>query len=327
MNETLEKLGLPSIDARDNGTAPVIGVVPQKDDVGSGTYPIQPENPTSAVVEAEASDDPSVAIYRSAGQVAAAIPKAVSSLLALGGVACFIGWVYARSYFGQFGAGWIVPELAVGNLLYRAWIPVVVLAVFVYLSLSDLAIAEQKHVRRSCNILRFAWLFTIIPVSLLVMEYFVPSIHFSVMARPLFLSGLLLITASAVAALVSLKRVRLLQGDRFDVALALIALCTGLYFIPYELGRRDGASDRIAATSTLPVVSVAELQGELRLLHAAGDLAYVAQLREDDKFPEIKVLNLTGCSVTKTKKLTSPRTETKTAQIPSALGKGNTEPQ
>jgi hypothetical protein len=218
----------------------------------------------------------------------------LSGWLSFAGVAYIIGWFEARAYFSAFDAGWLVTQLSAADLLRFSWVPITLLAFFMWVGLSDLARASEgiqsKRFRNTQFIVNHGWILLL----LLIVTYALEALGYVVAAdllASITMIGYVLFAGAVFEAIVMFTRQGLFVGDLVDAQLVYAVVFAGLYLVPTLYGSAEGRSAADQARSELPVVHSGRAAGQdLRLLLLAQGTVYAAQLGGTTSKPTIYVL-------------------------------------
>jgi hypothetical protein len=239
-------------------------------------------------------------IFHGARRIMQDLPKVAGAIVSLSGFAYIVGWAYARAYFDVFGASWIRSELPIITLLGYSWWPVIIVLLFAYLGITDLAETENKEMIETSSRFKASrftlnygrWAFIVMTLTdLIAGEFGYPRI-----ARTFSLLSVLLIVAMVTAA-AELLAFRLskpsLKIDLPIIYLTYAVIAFGLYFAPTQMGRNAALEDRNVELSSLPVVMLRDdLTAEFRLLLSSGDRFYIFPAKYDTKYPPIKIVTV-----------------------------------
>ncbi|MGH9958294.1 MAG: hypothetical protein ACREBC_14375 [Pyrinomonadaceae bacterium] len=233
-------------------------------------------------------------VFTTALRIFGVVPHALSVLLSFAVVAYVVGWFQARAYFGSFGAEWLATQLNAVDLLRFSWTPILLLVVFMWFGLTDLAeTGERKDSKRfqiTLFIVRYGWVFLlalggVASPAFQLLGY--PFLALALAAVTMF--GYVLFAGAAFEAIVMRVREGQLVADFANAHLVAIIVVAGLFFVPTLYGRVQG---RIAADPTrsdLPVVHVARASGQhLRLLLLSQGTVYAADLGDGTR-SQIKI--------------------------------------
>jgi len=224
-------------------------------------------------------------VFTAALHVFGVIPQALSMLLSFTVVAYAVGWFQARAYFRAFSAGWLLSQLSAVELLQFSWIPIFLVALFMWLGLTDLAETgerrDSRRFRATLFFLRYGWGVLLV---LLITTYAVEALGHLLLARAL--AGLTMLGyalfASAVfeAIVIRVKEGRFI-GDLGDAHLVYAIVIAGFYFVPTLNGHFEGKAAADPTRSNLPIVRTTRANDkDLRLILLSQGTAYAADLAD-----------------------------------------------
>jgi len=104
-------------------------------------------------------NEKTISIFVGAKRLFQGLPKAASATIGLSGIAYFIGWLYGRSYFSNFGAKWLASEVPLLTMIGYSWWPVIIVIFYAYLGFTDLAEIENEKKLKTVNGLKCHSLF------------------------------------------------------------------------------------------------------------------------------------------------------------------------
>lgn len=232
-------------------------------------------------------------VFTTALRIFGVLPEALSILLSFAVVAYAVGWFQARAYFRSFSAEWLLSQLSAIDLLQFSWAPILLLAFFIWLGLTDLAETGQRRDSRSfrANQLfrRYGWWSLLV---LLITGYALEALGYPMAAGVVVIVtmfGYVLFAAAVFEAIVMLVREGRFVGDLADAHLVYGVVIAGLYFVPTLYGSIEGNMAADPTRSRLPIVHTARAGGQdLRLLFLSQGTVYAADLADGTK-SKIKV--------------------------------------
>lgn len=242
-------------------------------------------------------DRSSESIFFGAQRLVGTVPKVVAGLIGLGSFAYIVGWFYARSYFSEFGASWILSDVPVLTVLGYSWLPVIIVLFFGYLGVTDLAeteskaeVKDSKRFRASISVFNHGrWVFVILALAnpLVVFFGFLPLASFLSMAS-------VFVTVAMATSAIEILVVRLSRTDlKIDLPIAYLSyaiIAFGFYVAPSQMGRNAALLDKLATSSSLPRVYLrSDEKDEYRLLFSSGERFYVFPSDHDTEFPPIRI--------------------------------------
>ncbi|MBN1845213.1 MAG: hypothetical protein JW810_05985 [Sedimentisphaerales bacterium] len=244
------------------------------------------------------SEIPEKSIIYGAGRLLRGIPNVAGFIIGLTGIAYLLGWIYAKSYYEEFGATWLLGEIPLLTILGFSWWPVAIVVFFAYLGISDLAELElhariENNIRFkiSLAILRYGiWVF----FSLMILNIFL--LHDNVMIGARIVSYLLIcVIIAMVTCAIEVLAVRLLNLDK-KVDLTLISLSSiviffGLYLTPIQMGKCSALNDKDPKLTRLSTAKLKEEPHACYLvLFAKEDRIYVFPKETRDEYPSIRIV-------------------------------------
>lgn len=236
--------------------------------------------------ETPPSEQPSV--FTAALRIFSVLPKILSVFLSLSVVAYVVGWFEARAYFRAFGAEWLLFQLGPFDLLRFSMTPILFLAVFIWLGLTDLAktaeLKDSRRYRATLFVLRYGWgvLFVLLMTtySLEALEYRVAAGAFAVFT----MVGFVFFAGAVFEKIVVLVQEGRFIGDLGNAGLVYAVVAAGLYFTPTLYGSLEGKAATDPTRSELPIVTTVRGGSEtLRLVFLSQGLAYLADLGDGTK--------------------------------------------
>lgn len=159
-----------------------------------------------------------------------------------------VGWLHARSYYGAFGASWIVSELAPVTLLGFSGFPLGILLFFIFLGVTDL-MENKTGYKGTLFILRHGRWF---PMLLLALGFALKGTSFNVVSE---IIGIILIFVFALLAAAAIEVILVrLQDEEFawqcgNIYLTYAVVLFGLYFLPTQIGETFAKSKSVFAAS------------------------------------------------------------------------------
>ncbi len=219
-------------------------------------------------------------------------PTVASVIIGLSVFAYAVGWLHARSYFGGFGASWIVSELTPTTLLGFSGFPLGILLFFIYLGVTDLMENKTRY-KGTFFILRHGRWFAVL---LLALGFTLKGTRFNVVSD---IIGIILIFVFTLLAAAAIEAILVrLQDKEFtwqlgNIYLTYAVVFFGLYFLPTQIGETFAKHDRNPSRSSLPQVVLKDsATGDFRLLAANGERFYVVALDTTDAFPPVMVVGV-----------------------------------
>jgi hypothetical protein len=225
---------------------------------------------------------PQPSIFNAALRIFGAVPRVLSSLLSFVAIAYLIGWFEARAYFRAFDAEWILPQVGNTELLRFSWTPIITLAFFMWLGLTDLAQAEKRSDSKRFAATRFIvhhgwWPLLLLLGVTFVLEaqgYYKLAEAFSIAA----MFGYVLFAGAVFETIVLLVRADRFVGDLGDAGLVYGVVIAGFYFVPTINGSIEGRIAANPSRSKLPVIETSDRALELRLLLLNEGTVYAVEL-------------------------------------------------
>jgi hypothetical protein len=215
------------------------------------------------------------------------LPKMASILLSAGTLAGIFGWFQARSYFGYFGAGWIVSELSPFQLMKFSWLTVLLLLALIKACVNDYMEMEEdgksdiqlKRTLRTFKYSALALLCVVLPIEIMV--YYWKWGGFQIWLE-LIQATLLLIVISKVFVLLFVFNARSKIASYMNWYILYTIFIFAFYMLPENMGKLYARIDADALKSDLPVVKLLKdnRQG-LRLLYKSGSELYLTSLENN----------------------------------------------
>jgi hypothetical protein len=230
----------------------------------------------------QAAAQPQPSVFNAALRIFNALPQALSAILSSAVLAYLIGWFEARAYFRAFEAEWLLSQLSTTELLRFSWTPIITLAFFMSLGLTDLAQAGEKSNSRRFAAMRFIvhygwWPLLIVLGTTYILEargYYKLAMATGTAA----MYGYVLFAGAVFETIVLLVRANRFVGDLADAGLVYAIVIAGLYFVPTVNGLIEGRATADPARSRLPIVEAAAQAPELRLLLLNQGTVYGVEL-------------------------------------------------
>ncbi len=233
-----------------------------------------------------------------AGRLLQGIPKIVGFVVGLTGLAYLIGWIYARSYYKEFGALWLFREIPISTILGFSWWPLSIIVVLAYLGITDLSEGRQdieivttKRFKWSLSTLKYGmWAFVVLSIaSFFFMHYEVMIV--SMIVKVLLIAVMFGITTGAIETIVVLLSYPNVKVNIQLVVLSYIVILFGFYFAPSHLGEFD---EKVYKDPKRTSLSTAELKGEPNakylVLLAKEDHIYIFPEETNDRYPSIRIV-------------------------------------
>ena len=243
-------------------------------------------------------EQPTQSIIDGAKRMMQGLPRAASGIIGLGCFAYIIGWAYARFYYSEFGASWLINEIPTQTLLGYSWLPVITVLFFAYLGFLDLAETERdgafetsqrfKLTRFVLNYGRWFFIATIVAdVAFGVFGYTTVASFFSHITVFVVVG----MATSAIEMIIYRFANPNIKFDLSIVSLTYIILVFGLYIAPAQMGRNTAREDMNSTVSSLSFVTLRDDPHQsFRLLISSGDRFYVFPVKYESKYPPIQIV-------------------------------------
>jgi hypothetical protein len=227
----------------------------------------------------------------SAGEAVRYVGELASAAVGIGAFAYFVGYQTAQSYYGWFGASWVLSSLPRGVVLAFSTFPITTFALTVlyYVTWGPSSEAESRLLPRLSD--WASWL-----AVALVLVFFAGGGRLLPTARYLLVlgaTGAWAFSTGSLFGLVLLQRTRKYLSWRVDHAKSFYWIVfIGLIQLPRFLGMGTAMLDRSRADSRLPHVGGPALSGDQwRLLTVTESGLLVANLSDTTRFPTLRVLD------------------------------------
>ncbi len=227
-----------------------------------------------------------------------AISKIAAGFVGLSGFAYIVGWIYAQSYFSVFGAKWLITEIPVLTLMGYSWLPVLVVVVFAYTGITELAEIEQEGNVKDSRQFKFtlaifkhgSWVFGLVAITDLIFS----DIGNPALAKILSFINVVIVIGMVRSALMilSLHLVQpVLRGNLSVVYLTYAVIAFGLYFTPMQMGRNAALLDKEYDALSLPFVTLRDNPTKtFKLLALSGEHFYIFPTIYDSIYPPIQIV-------------------------------------
>lgn len=218
------------------------------------------------------------------------LTKIAASIISLSVFAYLLGWIQAKSYFGKFGASWILSEVSAQFFISYSWIPIVAFLAYIYFGVIDIAESKYNKSKEFRAILKIgAWVVLLLPILNAVIAQF--EFHKVQMAI-----SIIYIFATYFYAGIALQYLILqVQNRKFiwginATTVIYIILIYGFYLGPTQIGSLNAERDLTPELSSLSIVECKESQKYvLHLLFNNDDNFYLVNLKDTTKYPSIYI--------------------------------------
>ena len=231
------------------------------------------------------------AFLQAATKILSGIPKVASVLISFTAVAAVVGWVQARTYYSQFGASWLVSKLGTVDILSFSFLPIALLAVLLWMGITDLEEGGKRRRRYTERVLRYGWIFFVVEIPLAFVVNWFDLSSVSVLLSIILVVAYALFAGTAFEALVIAFRYRTLTWRTPHTGLIFGIVLLGLYVVPMQMGITQAKMDLHPENSKLPEVMLqSPAEDAYRLLLASSDRVYLVRLEDGAQtFPKIFV--------------------------------------
>ena len=227
--------------------------------------------------------------FEAIGKILGVFPNIASLILGGTALAYLIGWLYAKEYFGVFGARWLLAELPTSALLGYSSQSVAFLLFLCYLATLDLEESDKTE----------KWMTAVsgkgrkIIIFFLVLQIVFQSFKWQmayIITSYLFATAMTFYAAASFGRLIIEMKNPKFKWNLVSTYLTFGILLSGLYFAPTNLGRAKGLSDIDPSSMNLPVVKIRNIDAEFKLLHQRDGTFYVFTRDTTKYYPEILVI-------------------------------------
>lgn len=224
--------------------------------------------------------------------------KVAAGIVGLSAFAYIIGLVYAKSYFSLFGAKWLVTGIPIPTLMGYSWWPLLLVLLFAYLGITDLAelesksnIEESRRFKATLGVINYGrWVF----ITVIVADLIVGMMGYPAVALILSFISIFLVVALATCAF---ERLALrLSKPSLEINLSIVSLTyaiisLGLYVAPAQMGRNAALVDKSPESVSLPFVVLRDDPTKsFRLLISSGERFYIFPTKYDSEYPPIQIV-------------------------------------
>lgn len=260
---------------------------------------IRDVRPVLAMIENATNDNPDReeergAFLQAAVKIVSGMAKVVFALVPFAALAAVVGWIQARAYYSQFGAAWLVSKLSTTDLLTFSWLPLAMLAVFLWAGVMDLEDGGESRRKHTLWIMRYSWIFVLvlIAISVVLTKFDLPTLSAIVSIN--FAIAYALFAGAAFESLVLSLRYGTFRWDKSITRLIFGSILFGFYVVPHQIGITRAQRDLHPEKSGLPAVVVRERPEEkYRFLLSSGGKAYAVRFdQKSGAYPKIFVLDL-----------------------------------
>lgn len=231
------------------------------------------------------------------------MPIAFSGLALMSGLAYLAGSFYARAYFAEFGASWILDEVPAAIYFSQSWIPLLLILFLTYLATTNLGLIDSQSnlttstkFKISVFVVQYgSWIFILLLAAIPLLSLAGSAIAVIVLSI-ISVVMLLWLLGSALELLI----LRLITKDQdMDLTMTYIAcllIAVGLYVLPAQLGMNWARLDKQAPSSLLTVYLRGNVDKEYKLLFSADERLYVFPAQYEGNFPPVEARTATDVS-------------------------------